>query len=175
VHGIIASNLTRRSGSKAGYDYGHVDARALRGHRPQPHGDPPTLRYGLSQVFALSDVRRSRFVTAWTYLIGAFDLFKMAPLHAPGMTEPLRRVGDLVRVVGMLAANLLCRRGRGAAGARVLVWAAFAAATIVSDSTGGSRSLAMLRLFVLGSIELLPAPAPSWLSRWPAAAPTIRS
>jgi signal transduction histidine kinase/ActR/RegA family two-component response regulator len=143
------------------------------------------------QMFELSDARRSRFIVLSTYMISAFALFTLVTLHLSGMNEPRRLAGNLLLLLGMLAANLLCRSGRVTAAAHVLVWSAFGAVCLVSYATGGFRSaasnvyltlvafagwllgmrylvattvlslLAMLLLFILGLEGMLPAPAPS--------------
>ena len=68
---------------------------------------------------------------------GGFAIAAMAALHFSGMTEPRRLAANLVLLAGMIAANLLCRRGRVGAAAQVLVWIGFIAVTLVCYATGG--------------------------------------
>jgi signal transduction histidine kinase/CheY-like chemotaxis protein len=143
------------------------------------------------QVFAPGDGRRSAFIMVSTYLIGGFALFTLVTLHLSGMNEARRLAGNLLLLFGMLVANLLCRSGRAVAAAHLVVWSAFAAISLVSYVTGGFRSpatnayltivafagwllgiryliattvlslLAMLLMFALSWVDMLPAPAPT--------------
>ncbi|HRI17692.1 MAG TPA: histidine kinase dimerization/phospho-acceptor domain-containing protein, partial [Burkholderiaceae bacterium] len=142
-------------------------------------------------AFALQEARRSQFIMLATYVVGAFSLTTMVALHLAGMTESRRLVANVVLLMGVVVANVLCRRGRVGAASHVLVWIGFAAITIVCYATGGFRSPAsnvyltivafagwllglrhmvvatvaalatMLGLFLLGVAGGLPTPAPS--------------
>ena len=141
--------------------------------------------------FTLQEERRSQFIRLATWVAGGFALIAIAVLEWRGMTEWRRLVANLGVLAGMVAANLLCRRGRVGAAAQVLVWSGFAAITLVCYATGGFRSAAsnlyltlvafagwllglrqmvlatvlalaiMLGLFLLGAAGLLPPPAPT--------------
>jgi len=144
-----------------------------------------------SPGFTLQEARRSQFIRLATYVAGGFALTALVVLEALGMTEWRRLLANGVLLVGMLAANVLTRRGRVGVAAQVLVWTGLVAVTLVCYATGGFRSPAsnlyltlvafagwllglrqmvmatllslaiMLGLYLLGAAGLLPPPAPT--------------